>query len=72
MDAAPGAGDIERQLDVDNDINASITASFNHAFGDLTTRTKLRYLVEVQHSEGFRALAQDFSVADVPVLQSLS
>jgi TonB-linked SusC/RagA family outer membrane protein len=70
VDSAPGKGDMTRSMNLSNDINASLTASFNHAFGDLTTRTKLRYLVEDQHSEGFSAFGDDFSVADVPVLQS--
>jgi TonB-linked SusC/RagA family outer membrane protein len=65
-------GDITRSNTLNNDINASITASFNKAFGDLTARTKMRYLLEDQHSESFSATGQDFGVGDVPTLDNIT
>jgi TonB-linked SusC/RagA family outer membrane protein len=63
-----GLGSINKSNSVGNDINASFTASINHAFGDLTTRTKFRYLLEDQHSENFSVTGNDLVVADVPTL----
>lgn len=63
-----GLGSINKWNSVSNDINASFTASVNHAFGDLTTRTKFRYLLEDQHSEVFWVTGNDLIVADVPTL----
>jgi TonB-linked SusC/RagA family outer membrane protein len=65
-------GDITRRADINNDINASITASFNRAFGDLTMRTKLRYLLEDQRSESFQARGDDFTVGNVPSFDNIS
>lgn len=56
---------------VNNDINASITASFNKAFGDLTTRTRVRYLLEDQHRESFRAQGENFAAANTPTLDNV-
>lgn len=61
-----GRGTLRKDQDHDNDMNASITASFNRAFGDLTTRTRLRYLLEDQHSEDFWVSGDDFSAKEVP------
>jgi TonB-linked SusC/RagA family outer membrane protein len=63
-----GLGSIWKWNGIENDINASVTASINYAFGDLTTRTKFRYLMEDQHSEEFDAQGNDLTVADIPVL----
>ena len=63
-------GSLHRYNSVSNDINASITASFNRAFGDLTTRTKLRYLLEDQHGENYSVTGQNFTVGNVFVLDN--
>ncbi|MFQ5690293.1 MAG: SusC/RagA family TonB-linked outer membrane protein [Gemmatimonadota bacterium] len=49
-------------------INASITASVNKAFlgGDLTTRSKIRYLVEDQNFESTGVSGQKFVVGGTP------
>jgi len=65
-------GDMTRQNNMNNDINASLTASFNRAFGDLTVRTKARYLLEDQHSESFSVTGQDFSVGNVPSFDNIA
>lgn len=61
-----GRGNLTKTQGHDNDMNASLTASFNKSFGDLTTRTKVRYLLEDQHSEDFNVTGDDFSAKDVP------
>ncbi|MFQ5536037.1 MAG: SusC/RagA family TonB-linked outer membrane protein [Gemmatimonadota bacterium] len=71
LEADPLGGSLFKNDALSNDINASLTASINYAFGDLTTRTKLRYLLEDQHTETFSAEGQDFAVADVPSLGNL-
>lgn len=65
-------GDMTRSNNLNNDINASLTASFNRAFGDLTVRTKARYLLEDQHSESFSVTGQDFSVGSVPSFDNIA
>ncbi|RMH16866.1 MAG: SusC/RagA family TonB-linked outer membrane protein, partial [Gemmatimonadetes bacterium] len=71
IDAAPSLGTLTQSSNISNDINASITASINKTFGDLTTRTRIRWLVEDQHSEGFSASGQDLAATDVPVLNNV-
>lgn len=68
LESDPLKGDIRKENSLSNDVNASLTASFNRAFGDLTTRTKFRYLLEDTHYEFFSAFGDELSVADVPTL----
>ncbi len=63
-------GSINRYSSVSNDINASLTLAFNKAFGDLTTRTRLRYLMEDQHSENFGVTGSETQAFGVPVLDN--
>jgi TonB-linked SusC/RagA family outer membrane protein len=65
-------GSLRRQNNLSNDINASITGSFNRAFGDLTSRTKVRYLLEDQHSESYTVTGEDFTVGNVFSLDNIS
>jgi TonB-linked SusC/RagA family outer membrane protein len=67
-----GRGGLTKTSSHSNDMNASITASFNKAFGDLTTRTKFRYLLEDQHSENFSVSGDDFSAKDVPDFSNIA
>ncbi len=53
-------------------INGELTMSLNKAFGDLATRTRLRYLMESSHFESFSASGTDFVAADVPRLNNLN
>ena len=53
-------------------INAELTVSLNRAFGDLATRTRLRYLQESSHFESFSAFGSDFVAVDVPRLNNLN
>ena len=62
----PGLGDIFKSVSSGNDINSSLTASFNQSFGDLTTRTRIRYLYEDQHSEAFDAFGEEYAAIGVP------
>lgn len=65
-----GSGSISRTQNHSNDMNGSFTASINRSFGDLTTRTKLRYSFEDGHNENFTASGSDFIVAGVPVIDN--
>lgn len=62
------AGLISEDLDINEAFNASTTASFYYTIGDLTTKTRARYLFESQHREGFYSEGSDLVVAGVPSL----
>lgn len=51
--------------------NAEVTASFNRAFGDLTTRTRARYLQQTSHYDAVHVGGRDFEIADVPRIGAL-
>ena len=61
-----GVGTISRSQNWQTDMNASITASINRAFGDLTTRTRIRYSLEDATSENFSGSGSDFIALGVP------
>ncbi|MBT8395625.1 MAG: hypothetical protein KJN92_01605, partial [Gemmatimonadetes bacterium] len=63
-------GSIFKDQRISNDMNASVTAAFNKAFGDLTTRTRLRYLMEDQHYERFWVEGDQTQAYGVPVLDN--
>lgn len=63
-------GSVQKQQSTSNDINGSLTASLNKAFGDLTTRTRLRYLMEDQHYEYFDVTGTETQAYGVPVLDN--
>jgi len=63
-------GSIRKRQNISNDMNASMTAAINKAFGDLTTRTRLRYLMEDQHSEYFTVTGRESQAYGVPVLDN--
>lgn len=65
-------GSLRRENIIENDINASVTAAFNFALGDLTTRTRLRYLIEDDHTEAYEVIGNEFTVKDVPVLDNVN
>ena len=64
----PLLGRAEKKEEQRTDLNASLTASLSHRFGDLTARSQLRYLVEDQVRSGFRASGSNFPVSGVPSL----
>ncbi len=66
-----GDGTLSKSQQHDNDMNASFTASFNKSFGDLTTRTKVRYLLEDQHQEAFNVNGRNLSAKGVPSLDNI-
>lgn len=55
-----------------NDLTTNITASFNKAFGDLTTRTQLRYILEDTKTESFSVSGTEFGAVGVPDLDNLN
>lgn len=67
-----GRGYLRKNQDHNNDMNASLTASFNKSFGDLTTRTKVRYLLEDQAREQFSVTGDDFSATAVPDFSNIA
>ena len=65
-----GSMDVNQYLR--RDLNASVTASIAHNFGDLTTRTRLRVLEENQLNRHKRMGASNFAVTGVPRLALLT
>ncbi len=65
-------GSLWKRQDHRQNINSELTVSLNKAFGDLATRTRLRYLQESSHYEWFDAYGTDFAAADVPRLNNLN
>jgi TonB-linked SusC/RagA family outer membrane protein len=49
-------------------LNGSLTASFNYDYGDLSTRTKVRYAFEQQDSRFENGSGNNFAVVGVPTL----
>jgi TonB-linked SusC/RagA family outer membrane protein len=72
IDQPPGQGSLTYRSTLRKDINASVTASLTHSFGDLTTRSRLRWLVEDQFSDFHRVGASQFAVVGVPRLALLT
>jgi TonB-linked SusC/RagA family outer membrane protein len=72
IDNTPELGRMQVDQVLRRDINASITASIAHNFGDLTTRTRLRLLEENSLSRQHRAGASNFAVSGVPRLALLT
>jgi TonB-linked SusC/RagA family outer membrane protein len=60
-----GTGSITRSNALTQALNANLTASFLRSFGDLTTRTKVQYLLERQLDEARSANGNTFAVRDV-------
>ncbi len=65
-------GSLNKRQDRRQNINGELTVSLNRAFGDLATRTRLRYLQESSHYEWFSASGSDFIAVDVPRLNNLN
>ncbi|MBI4519259.1 MAG: SusC/RagA family TonB-linked outer membrane protein [Gemmatimonadetes bacterium] len=55
-----------------SEMNASLTASINRQFGDLTTRTRFRWLAEEQRRKSSSAGGEAFAVVGVPRLGLLT
>ena len=49
-------------------LNGSLTASLNYDFGDLSTRSKVRYAFEKSENRSEDGSGNNFAVADVPTL----
>jgi TonB-linked SusC/RagA family outer membrane protein len=72
IDNPPGEGSMTFRQTLRKDINASLTASTAYTFGDLTTRSRLRWLVEDQYSNFHRVGSSRFAVIGVPRLALLT
>jgi TonB-linked SusC/RagA family outer membrane protein len=68
----PTLGSMRLDQNLRRDLNASVTASIAHNFGDLTTRTRLRMLEENQLNKVHRASNSNFAVSGVPRLALLT
>lgn len=64
-------GVLERSQRHTSRSNAEMTASFNKAFGDLTTRTRARYLQQSSHYDAMHITGQE-PLPGVPRLETLS
>ena len=69
--ADPRLGYYSKFQDHDQDVNAEVTLSVNKAFGDLATRTRVRYSQENSAYDQFRGEGEDFLAADIPRLNNL-
>ncbi len=67
-----GRGGLTKNQQHNQQMNASLTAAFNKAFGDLTTRTQFRYLLEDDHEEQFSVTGDDFSATAVPDFSNIA
>lgn len=70
-DGRPAAGSLGKSQSHRQSTNGEVTVSANKAFGDLTTRTRLRYLERATHYESFGVSGSDFIAEGVPRLQNL-
>jgi TonB-linked SusC/RagA family outer membrane protein len=59
-------GSVTRNNQLDQAINANLTASFLKSFGDLTTRTKFQYLIERETEDSRSASGSELAVVGVP------
>lgn len=65
IDGGLQTGRMDKVESYDQAINASLTATITRAFGDLTTRTQLRYLIEDDEFDEVFVSGQDLTVNDV-------
>ena len=65
-------GSLGKSQEHQQSINAELTASVSKAFGDIATRTRLRYLQRSSHYEDFSASGSDFIAVDIPRLNNLN
>jgi TonB-linked SusC/RagA family outer membrane protein len=72
IDQPPLLGSMYIEERLQRDVNASVTASIARNFGELTTRTRLRYLVENQLNSQLTAGNQNFATLGVPRLGLLT
>lgn len=64
----PLTGRARSEQELQAEMNASLTASVTKVWGDFTSRSRMRWLVEDQHRSGFSASGSQFAVYDVPRL----
>lgn len=71
INVGAGVGSLSKYQSHDQDINGEVTLSVSKAFGDLATRTRVRYSQENSFYENFRASGSDFLAVDIPRLNNL-
>jgi TonB-linked SusC/RagA family outer membrane protein len=72
IDNPPGEGSLTYRQNLRKDLNASMTASIAYDFGELTTRSRFRWLLEDQYSDFHRVGGSQFAVVGVPRLALLT
>lgn len=65
-------GSLGKRQDHRQAVNGELTASMTKAFGDIATRTRLRYLRRSSNYERFSASGTDFIAVDIPRLNNLN
>ena len=68
----PRDGAMFRLEDLREELNGNLTASIQRSFGDLTMRTRFRWLAEQSTSDNFVAGGSTFSVVGVPQMGLLT
>ena len=68
----PLQGNLRQREQNNSEMNASVTASVTKNFGDLSSRTRLRYLMEGTEQSWFTAGGSNLLVSDVPRLSLIT
>ncbi|PYO43419.1 MAG: hypothetical protein DMD29_02275 [Gemmatimonadetes bacterium] len=63
-------GNISRSNSLTQNFNANVDMTVSRRFGDLSTRSQLRYLVEYDDYEQTNATGRQFTVGDVPTIDN--
>ena len=70
-DGPPELGGLSKEEISRTQANSDLTLSMSRAFGDLSARTRLRYLQEVYYREQVRVSGEDFTAEGVPRIDNL-
>lgn len=68
----PTQGSLEKEEEARTELNTGLMASISKNFGDLTTRTRIRYVTERRSDEGFSAGGSNLLVAGTPRLSLIT
>ena len=67
---APSTGSMSKRQSHRQSVNGEVTVSASRAFGDLASRTRVRYLQRTQNYDYFYAAGSEFIAAQVPRLNN--
>ncbi len=70
-DGDPGLGGLFKDQYIATRVNSDVTLSMSRAFGDIATRTRLRYLQELEDAEYVTVEGSDFVAENIPRISNL-